>query len=62
MIATGLLMRSSRMFSNLTGLLMPRTLMEAVETVLVESSRLGDDCNVANLDGDGLCDVGVDVL
>ncbi len=50
-IDKGLLIRSSRMLSNLVELLMPLTLIEATEIVLVESSRLGDDCNVANLDG-----------
>ena len=48
MIETGLLMRSSRMFSNLVMLLMPLTLIVAIDIVLVESSRLGDDCNGAN--------------
>jgi len=38
------------MVSNLVGELIPRTLSEANETVLVESSRLGDDCMVANLE------------
>ena len=56
-IDKGLLIRSSRMLSNLVELLMPLTLIEATEIVLVESSRLGDDCNVANLDG-----VGVELL
>src|SRR5256885_14878979 len=38
------------MVSNLVEELMPRTLSEAIETVLVESSRLGDDCMMANLE------------
>ena len=37
------------MVSNLVGELIPRTLSEAIETVFVKSSRLGDDCMVANL-------------
>ena len=42
------------MVSNLVEELMPRTLSEAIETVLVESSRLGDNCMVANLELVGL--------
>ena len=42
-IEMGLLMRSSSRFSNLTGLLMPRTLIDAMEIVCVVSSRFGDD-------------------
>ena len=38
------------MVSNLVEELIPRTLSEAIETVLVESSRLGDDCMVTNLE------------
>src|SRR5687767_1277197 len=53
-IDKGLLIRSSRILSNLVELLMPLTLIEATEIVFVESSRLGDDCNVANLDSVGV--------
>ena len=38
------------MVSNLVEELMPQTLSEAIEIVLVASSRLGDDCIVANLE------------
>ena len=38
------------MVSNLVEELISRTLSEAIETVLVESSRLGDDCMVVNLE------------
>ena len=38
------------MVLNLVGELIPRTLSEAIETVFVESSRLGDDCMVTNLE------------
>src|SRR2546423_907552 len=38
------------MVLNLVEELISRTLSEAIETVLVKSSRLGDDCMVANLE------------
>ena len=38
------------MVLNLVGKLISCTLSEAIETVFVESSRLGDDCIVANLE------------
>ena len=44
------LVRSSRIVSNLVGELIPRILMEAKETVLVESSILGEDWRVENLE------------
>ena len=44
------LVRSSRIVSNLVGELIPQTLIEAKEIVLVESSRLGEDWRVENLE------------
>ena len=38
------------MVLNLVEELIPRTLSEAIKTVLVESSRLGDNCMVTNLE------------
>ena len=44
------LVRSSRIVSNLVGELIPQTLIETKEMMLVESSRLGEDWRVENLE------------